>query len=155
MLFRSPADQLAKCAEANALRAAFPEELAGIEVSYSDDGPGPVPDQARPAEPVVSVPAQRWQDLLATGAAHGLTEDQVRAAIAAAGLPGPSVNSLADTPQGAATYDAMRGAVMQAGGVNPDTGEIIDHDDDDQGDDGRVGEDEGNTMDQATLDGVA
>lgn len=129
----APSDMLAKCAESAALRAAFPEELAGLQFT-TDDGPGEPPPEARPTgEPPRSVAAERWSQLLAYGAQFDRDEGDVREAIDAAGLPRPSSGSLADTPQGAATFDAMLGALGQAFAPDDQVDEIEHEDDGDQG----------------------
>lgn len=69
------ANQLAKCAEALALRKAYPEDLGGI---YTDDEMGQADNTAQPVQQFTQQPSEPPRDYLALAQAAGGDFDSIR-----------------------------------------------------------------------------
>lgn len=142
MWAEKPTYMLAKVAEAAALRRAFPEELAGLELTY-DDGPQLDQHQARamqaaqhqlttgePPAPTASTADLRYRDLVQIAAGYGLDVDGMFQVLTDAQLPRPNARTLADTPEGARNHEAMA-ACLHARFADPEPPTPTTEDEDD------------------------
>ena len=119
MWSRRPAEQLAKCAEADVLRAAFPEELAAVEWTADDGTTGSristeVQRALHPGDHAQALADRRGQELKAAGDAAGLDKAGILSLLEGAGLGRPDARVLGeDTPRAHQRFQAMLSAIRE------------------------------------------
>ena len=135
MWTRRPAEQLAKCALAEGLRVAFPEELAAVAWTQ-DDGTGTsrisaeVQRALHPEDHARTLAERRGQELKAAGDEAGLDADGIVALLEGAGLGRPDRRVLGeDTPRASQRFDQMLACIRAHAGVI-DAEDVAEHDDD-------------------------
>ena len=119
MWTRRPAEQLAKCALAEGLRVAFPEELAAVAWTQ-DDGTGTsrisaeVQRALHPGDHAQALADRRGQELKAAGDAAGLDKAGILSLLEGAGLGRPDARVLGeDTPRAHQRFQAMLSAIRE------------------------------------------
>ena len=130
--------QLAKCAEAQMFRQAFPEELADVAWTQDDGAPGAsrisaeVQRALHPEDHARTLADRRGQELKAAGDEAGLDADGIVALLEEAGLGRPDRRVLGeDTPRAGERFRAMLACIQEHGQATTDVidaEDVTDHD---------------------------